>query len=502
MISSFWEIAVEYADSAVNAVLAPTPPRKFRWLTVIWMLGLFVGGIIVFRYFFINGNFDFLYMDWAQITGPRLQFLQTAIREGQLPLHISDSETLHFATTRYLAVADAFISPQYILLKWLSLQDFTLVNIWFLYSLGFLGLLAIKYKLRLSLVAFTAPFLLFNFNGYIFAHYNVGHANWGGYFLFPWFVWLILRLLDGDHTWLWTTLMAGLLFFIWLQGSYHEFVWLLILLALIGIFIPRTFLTVLRTGVLTFFVSAFRLLPCILEYKDFKVPFLGGYPSLALLFQNLVDLPSNSFPHYFGNINLGISAGEWEYTCFIGVLGGIFLIYFGIFRGLIRVKAEFNRLLIPISLMGMLTLGPVFQVFRYLPIPLIQGERVSSRIVAVVLAFGLILGAQQFQKLIDGISKKTILLGGSVVGLITIGIELWQDLQIWRISQRLQDFWIYFNPNKWYPINNMSDTVYIWLVFGGLVISIVSLAALGWISWMEYRQKKLKTIEAKLTGTA
>jgi hypothetical protein len=43
--------------------------------------------------------------------------MSSAIRQGQFPLHISDSETQQNTTTRYLAVADAFVSSQYILLS-------------------------------------------------------------------------------------------------------------------------------------------------------------------------------------------------------------------------------------------------------------------------------------------------------------------------------------------------------------------------------------------------
>ncbi len=364
-------------------------------------------------------------------------------------------------------------------------------DVCFLYSLGFIGLLFLKRKLKLSPIAFTILFLLFNFNGNILAHYNVGHASFGGYFLFPWFIWLVLRLLDGDHSWLWTSLMAVLLFAIWLQGSYHQYTWLLILLALIGILVPRTFFTIVRTGIATLLVSAFRVLPCILSYPGYSNAFLNGYPSLFSIWDNLVNLQGAQHPSFFVDPGLGTGVGTWELACFIGLLGGIFLVYFGIYRGLLHVKASYNTLLVPIGIMVLLTLGPVFGALRHLPIPLIQGERVSSRIISVPLVFALVLGAEQFQRWIDGISKKMLVLGGCVVGLLISGVELWQDFLIWRISNRDQNFWIYFNPAKWYPKNNMGDTIYIWLIFGGLALSILTIAALSYISWREFRKKKL-----------
>jgi len=477
-------------NPALESLLESNPSRKYRWLTVLWMVSLYAGGLIVFGNFFNWGNFDMLYQDWAQITGPRLQFLQTAIREGQLPLHISDSETLHFETVRYLAVADVFISPQYLLLKWLSLPTFSLVNVGLLYTLGFAGLLVLWRKLRLSPISFTALFLLFNFNGNILAHYSVGHATWGGYFLFPWVAWLVFRLLDGDHSWRWTTLMAVLLFGIWLQGSYHQFLWVLILLAGIGIFVPRTFWTVIKTGLITFLVCAFRILPCILAYSSYKQTFINGYPSLLAIWNNLVNLPNPADALFFVNPGLGGGVGEWELASFIGLIGGLFLIYFGVYRGLLHRQAKYRQLIAPLGAILLLSLGPVFKILLALPIPLVQGERVSSRIFSVVLAFGLILAAERFQRWLDNPPQKLAFLSGCSIALALIGVELWQDFLIWRVSNRLQDFWIYFDPAKWYVNNNYSDTLYIALVLGGLAISIVTILILCGLSWREYRRGK------------
>jgi hypothetical protein len=161
--------------------------------------------------------------------------------------------------------------------------------------------------------------------------------------------------------------------------------------------------------------------------------------------------------------------------------------YFGIYRGLIRPRAPYNLLLVPLASLTILSLGPVYEAFAKLPIPLLQGERVSARIFGVVLIFGLVLATEQFQRWIEGVPLKIFILGGSVAALLITGVELWQDFLIWRVSNSLQDFWIYFLPEKWDPLNNMSDTIYIALVFGGLGITIIALAVLSWLSWREHR---------------
>ena len=490
MISKIKGVFGEKVSPALEALLESNVLPKYRILVIFWLVGLYLLGSVGFAFFFNWGNYDMQYSDWANITGPRLQFLTSSLRGGQLPLQISDSMTFQWVTYRYLAVADAFIPPQYVLLYWLPISTFVLVDVWLLYSLGFIGLLFLRRKLRLSLVSFTALFLLFNFNGHILAHYSVGHATWGGYFLFPWYAWLIFRLLEGDHSWLWTTLMSVLLFIIWLQGSFHLFLYLLILLGLIGVFIPRHFWTMIKTGLITFLVCAFRLLPCILTFQQFKLSFINGFPSLWSIWDNLVNLPDWQASPFFLHQMLGLPLGEWELTYFIGLVGALFLIIFGFYRGLFHRESPYRALLAPLGIMLLLSLGFVFNAVQALPIPLIQGERATSRIFSVVLVFGLILAAERFQRWLDTSPQKMLSLTSGLLGLAFIAFDLWQDFRIWQVTNRDPTAWLKFDPLKWYVKNNLSDMRYIGLVFGGLAISLLTILILGGISLEEHRQKK------------
>ncbi len=492
MVSNFRKRFHINLRPALETLLDANITRQYRGLAIAWLVGLYIIGIIGFGLFFNWGNFDFLYQDWALITAPRLQFLRTAIREGQLPLHISDSETLHLATTRYLAVADVFISPQFLMLWKLPLPLFCLVDVWLLYSVGFAGLLVLRRKLRYSLVIFTALFLMFNFTGSLLGHFSAGHFNWTGYFFLPWIVWLIFRLLEGDHSWLWTTLVAIVLFSIWLQGDYHQFLYLLILLAGIGVFVPRTFWTVVRTGLATVMVCAFRILPCILAFDKYKQTFVNGYPSLLSIWDNLVNVPDPVSTPFYVNGNLGVALGEWELTVFIGLLGGLFLVYFGFYRGLLHRDAPYKALLAPLGILLLFSLGPVFTLVQKLPIPLVQGERATSRFFCIVLVFGLILGAERLQRWLEDGTQKPITLAASLLGLGLISFDLWQDARIWQITNRGKDFWIYFDRFKWYVKNDYADKIYIWFVFIGLAITLVSLVILGILSWKEHRRNQLR----------
>ncbi len=488
MVSS-WSKILDYLKAASETLLSAQPSRKYLWLALVWFAGLYVVGVIGFGSFFEWGNHTLEYHDWAEISGPRFQFLRTAMRAGVFPLHIDDPSPLHGFTLRYLAIADAYISPQVVLLYWLSIQRFNLANVLILYTLGFAGLLVLRSRLRLSAISFAAVFLLFNFNGHILAHYSVGHATWGGYFLFPWFVWLILRLLDGDRSWAWTLGMSVLMIAIWLQGSFHQYVWLLILLGLVGICIPRTFWTVIRAGIFIALISAFRILPPILIMGESSGDVWNGYPSLYALWNNLVNIPSQVVTPFFPN-GLGYVLGSWEMATFIGVVGTAFFLYFGIYRGLLQRDSPFQRLLLPLGILFILSLGQIYSILDILHFPLLRGERVTSRIFSVVLVFGLVLAAERLQRWLDSSPRTPLTLTGGLLGLGLIGFELSQDMDVWRISNGSQDFWKAFTTKNWSVNNNYTDTVYLWLVFGGLAISLLTFLVLAGLAWRERRRMK------------
>ena len=472
---------------------------KRRWIAWIWLLGVFILGLYWFWIFFEHGAHTVLFHDWANVTAPRYQFLKSAVEEMQFPLHISDPGTFHGFTYRYLSVPDTLISPQLILLGGMAITRFNLFNVCILYSLGFIGLLVLKNKFHISLIPFTALSLLFNFNGNILAHFSVGHANWGGYFLFPWFVWLVFRLLEGDRSWKWTFGMSLLLFIIWLQGSFHQYIWLLMMLALIAVFVPRVFWFVVRAGAITLVLSAFRLLPSILSYGNYVGGFDNGFITLGVLFNYLIFMASPKEIKYFMP-GTGPFIGSWELTTFIGLVGTLFVIYFGLYRGLLARQAPFRSLTLPLGIMLLLT-GGLFYIVDQLHIPLLGGERISSRMISVVLAFGLIMAAERFQHWLDRSDRKRFLAAGSVMAFSMTGMDLWLNMNVWKLSDSSQLFdWEYFDPNKWFVKNDYSDTLYLGLVFGGLAISLVTFIVLAVLSWKEARGTPENPVATEETG--
>jgi hypothetical protein len=466
---------------------------KTRALALIWLAALYAIGILWFGIFFNWGDHTLFFQDWADITGPRTQILRDAVQTLQLPLHISDPSTMHGTTLRFLTVPDTLISPQFLLLGRFSVQRFNFLNVLLFYTLGFVGLLVLRQRFKLSVMAFGVMALLFNFNGNILAHFTVGHMTWTGYFLFPWFAWLVFRLIDGERSWKWTLWMSSLLFVIWLQGSFHQFLWLLLFLGLLALFVPNSFWFIMRAGVLIILMSSFRLFPAILLYGSYGASYITGYPTLYNLWNSLVNITHPLSTPYFPPGIEGVS--PWETANFIGVLGVGFIGYFGLARAILARKAPFQKLLLPLGGMLLLSMGQFFGYLRLLPIPLLQGERVGTRIISVVLVFLFIIGAERFQRWLDFGGLDRFRQAGLIVAFGLMGMELWTNLQIWSIPNAVKVYWwVYFDRKKWFVRNDFSDSTYIALIVGGLALTVITFAGLALLAWREKRAKTPATL--------
>src|SRR5512138_364348 len=183
------------------------------WLRLLFLAILYFFGIFLWGKTFSWGRMPLDYFDWALINIPRIDFVRDALRMGVLPLHMADVAALHDVSDRFFTLPDVITTPQMVLLLFLPIEKFVLFDIVLHYSISYLGLLWFYRRYSLSLFTFTILFLLFEFNGYIFTHYSVGHFTWAAYFLFPLFFALVIQFLDGEEGWIWVTSMSFLLFY-------------------------------------------------------------------------------------------------------------------------------------------------------------------------------------------------------------------------------------------------------------------------------------------------
>ena len=487
-----WEKVAGFSNSLLAAVFYPEDEQNRRWIVWLWLAGLFLAGVFLWGKFLNWGNIPFDFHDWAEVNAPRLAFVRDAVITGELPLHMPDGSALRNITDRYMSLPDVILSPQVYLMRWMDVGPFVLVNTLIFYTLGMFGLLWFRRRFSLGLVPFTLLFFLFNFNGHILTHMSIGHITWNGYFLFPWVLALVFQLLGGDSSWKWVARMSLLLFFMYINGSFHHFIWVLLFLGLLAIANPRHFWMVIKAGLFSILLSMVRLLPPTLHLADFDDEFLGGYPTLLDVWNSLVQV---RYPVDSLSIRSMLSPlGWWEYSLYLGLAGTIFLLAFGVLRWLRRGEgaAGYPALLLPVLGIALLSIGRIYKLLRIVPIPLLSGERASIRMMILPLVVLMILAAIEFQDWLNnkkpGVIQLIAWLG--VTGVVVH--DLWQHLKVWQVTNAFSAF-----PNT--PVNlaiktvsNHPDPPYITLLIIGSAVSLASLVVLFVLAFRKHNQKTLK----------
>ena len=488
---------MDMLEQLLETLYQPEGEGRFRWLPWAWISTLYLGGALLWGKFFNWGRIPFDYLDWAEVWAPRLQVVRDALLKGVLPLHLDDAGALRNLTDRFFSIADVAFTPQMVLLRFMEIGPYILVNTLLLFTAALLGLLWLRQRFNLSLAAFSVLFLLFNFNGSIQAHLAVGHPSWWGYFLFPLLIVLVVQLLDGEHGWWWSTRTALLLFFIWLQGAFHQYVWALMFLGLLAIVSWKHVVPLLRALIGALVISAWRILPPILIYQQVDTEFLGGFPAAwQLLRALLVIVPPEASLDVRSNINL---LAWWELDLYVGLVGTAFLLYFGVFRwaGRARRGEGYPELLLPVAAMILLSIGRVYRLVMLLPVPLLTGERVSARMILLPLVFLLVMGAVELQRWLSGARsngeetqpRAYVLYLVGLGGLLVMAHDLWQHAKLWQVTNVFQVSDYTARDLTLITVSNHPDPLYTMMLAGGAVVTLLGIAGMLLFSWRERKQK-------------
>jgi len=486
---------VQWMQRLLAAFVAGRPQPGLGWLPWTWLAVLYLLGLFLWGQFLNWGRIPFDFHDWAEISAPRIAFVRDAVLTGQLPLHMPDTSALRGVTDRFMVIPDVMLTPQMFLLGVMEVGPFMLANVWLLYTLGVAGLVYFQRRYGLSPLAYGILFLLFNFNGHLLAHYSVGHANWGGYFLFPWLAALVLRLIEepelrhGPRSWRWTAAVAFLLFFILLQGSFHHFIWGLMFLGLLAVFSWQYLPVVLRTLVLSGLLAAVRLLPPALGMGLFDDEFLSGYPTVWDIVQAMftLRLPADALSIR----NMINPLGWWEYDLYLGILGAGFFLFFGVYRTLRNHRQPYGyaELLLPAALMVFLSVGRIYRAVMLIPFPLLSAERVSARMLILPFVFFLLLGAMNFQRWLDArrLRPEFQLIGLAAWGLVLH--DLWQHLKLWRVNVAFEAFPLTPVNLATKTVSNHPDAPYTNLLAAGLALTLLTACGLGYMLWRSRKRR-------------
>jgi hypothetical protein len=413
---------------------------------------------------------------------------------GVLPLHMADTSSLHDVSDRFFTLPDVITTPQMLLLLFSTVERYVFFDIILHYSISFLGLLWFYRRYQLSLFTFTLLFLLFEFNGYIFTHYSVGHFTWAAYFLFPIFFALVIRFLDGEQGWVWVTSMSFLLFYMVLAGSQHHYVWLLLFLGVMVITCWLRSKWILLTIVFSGLLSAIRLLPPALQLADYQKKAIFnavyGYPTLAHLISSmvLIQVPMESEVKYF-SLNV-FAENYWDFNFYLGVIGFGFVLYFGLFRWLTESPPRWSQMILPLFTLMALSIGPTYWLVRVTGIPLFASERAVMRMISVPVVWLLLTGSILFQEWWNGRKFQTSHQIAALMVLFLMFIDLWSNIKVWRPSEIRQ----YFEPVMMNiagnSVANHADPEYMLILSAGLGITLVTAIFLIVMSWRESKSRR------------
>jgi hypothetical protein len=481
-----WVVISDWITSLIEAFFIPGSGWISDLLNPIWLVLLYLLGILHWCLFLNWGKVPFDLHDWTQ-AGAYLSFLRQAFTTNQLPLQIGSTLV---ATDRYLALPQTLISPQSYLLRFLEPGVFTLVNLVILFSVGFIGLLLLRRRYTLAPAAFTVLVLLFNFNGQITAHYAVGHIEWTGYFFLPFFILLLLKILDGEKgDWKWVLFISLTFFLMAIQGAFHFVLWCWIFLLAWGLFSSKKYLVpAIKAILFSLPLCLVRFLPPAIEFLGGGKNFVSGFPTVTDLFAAMIILkyPAEAL---FGEYK---SLGWWEVDSYIGLIGLVFLVYFGIYQA--RQKGSSTKtLLAPIAVLTFLSIGQIYAVINHLPIPLLDSERVSSRFFILPLAVLIVLGSIHLQELLVKLGNRRIAERILSLGvLILLAHDLLQHSRVWRVTH-MYELFISTPVDIQSKIIHHPDPLYFGALAVGAACTVLTFIVLMFLVMREVRVNKPKT---------
>jgi hypothetical protein len=472
-----------------------------RVVSVLVLLALYGIGIAHWTWFLNAGALTFQAYDWPK---ERMYFevLRDALCAGRVPYHIEVPADYADITKfpqlnnfnpqqppsppvicRFLAMPETVLAPQILFLAVLEVGPFVWVHNLLLYSLGFLGSLALKKRYGLSLIPFAAFFVLFNFNGYLTSRLAAGHSMWSGYFLLPFFGLYVLEWLEEGSSWRPSLNLALVLFGILLQGSLHLVTWCWMLVGLIAVFNWRFWKGSLLAIGFSGLLSAYRLIPAAVAFwRSPRLPFAGGYPTLTDLLDGLIVIREPT-ERWLGG--LFVAMAWWEYDMYIGILGLVMLAYFGIYRRFDKSShlqaCQYAELDLPLLILTLLSLNGFYAIVYHLPLPLLNGERVTSRFVIIPLLMVLMIACIRMQRVLEQLApnaKRTVFF---LAAILVTGSSLLTHSDTWRIvrweEENNKDLSYWHELKAAFPIDQ-PDTVYTLSLH--LAVGLTLLALIVW----------------------
>lgn len=458
---------------------------RVRLFLIITLFLLGIGHLIAF---FHAGKLALVAYDWVK-EDAYLNTLREAQTTGVIPWKWN--ENFYHDTNKFLANPEVIFTPDIVLLRWTSNSLFVLLHLILLYSIGFSGCLLIARRVKASFVSFLIFWLVFNFNGFLTAHLAVGHLQWAGYYLLPFFFLILSSFLADSQrepskatpSALVMSLLLGVLFW---NGSLHIAIWCSLFMSIALFWNWSLVKNVVSAIIMGGLIGLGRLLPAAIWFPH-QSSFLSGYPDLGTLITAFTCVRECEFKHLGGAFG---ALGWWEYDVYIGFFALIFLVV-GFAVALRRGKASSEvPILAAAGVMLLFSLGDAYALIANSHLPFAGVERVSSRFIVMPFLVFLITAIQGIDELFLSWSSKTKL--AVLMGVPFATFELGLHSFSWRVWQLENSFQQTIKPVL--SIAPNSDGKYAFIIYASWAVSLVALLLV--VTHLFRREKQCKGSQA------
>jgi hypothetical protein len=194
--------------------------------------------------------------------------------------------------------------------------------------------------------------------------------------------------------------------------------------------------------------------------------------------------PGNAMPFMNFNSNLGY----WEFDLYVGWAGLLFLAL-GLFLWMRRQTTlrRFSPLLFPMLVFALLSVRDVYLPFTHLPIPLLNGERVTARMLIVPFTLSMILASGAIQTWLDKKQVSSMVQLAGLLGLGYLVFDLVKRTLAWQVSEAFKVFTTTPVNLAIKVVSNHADPPYTNLLAMGALVSLLSLLIAIWLVWRESR---------------
>lgn len=412
---------------------------------------LYLLGIIYWLYFFNFGNIDLSAYDWVK-EAVYLDTLRNAISDGVIPW--SWNEAYYHSSPKFLANPEFILTPDIFLLPFISNSSFVIIHLLLFYTIGFISSLILLKKLQVNFISLFLFWMVFNFNGYITSHIAVGHYQWTGYFILPFFftILIIWATKSDERTNLnikLSLLMALLLGFLILNGSLHIAIWCCMFMVITFLLRWKNYIFIITSVLVAILLGLERLLPGAIWFQIQKGDsFLTGYPGLI----EIIDALTNFHRHD----HLSVKLGWWNYNLFIGWFAFILLTIGFIYTVIHKRIIQSLPLLLTSVIFILFSVDSIYEFLIPNNLPFSDIERVPSRFIIMSFLMFLIFslkGIDLFFSISPKISRAII-----VIAIPLIALELLFHSFYWRIKYLENSFKVINRPSIWLVPN--SDSIY------------------------------------------